>query len=213
MKNLLKLFCIALFSTFFLTNCDPDSDFQEKLIRAEVVDFNPLKADSAIFMDYQLDSDFLFITEFHEIGRCKISEKGKFSGYVNSPVYTYSIKERIHYPFIISDSTARIAYLIIRAFKAGKYMGNFVKCNSSYLINPVGNSYSIMIFSTKDLSVTGIDRTRYNFHREYDLKLKKGWNEVFHNQQTIINGFNTIRKETITNRAFEELKWRFVNNF
>jgi len=213
MIDFLKTYCFCIFTALFVS-CE--NDFTQIKIPITLGDYDSAAFDSVICLNYQLDTNYMEITEYYIMSKCKITESGTFNATYTVPLYTYPITERIHKPTVISDTTVKIGYSALHTYKNGIATGFLIKCNDAYFSNPTGNNHAIYIYVNKDVTINGSVRLNQNSTITHHLNLKKGWNEVVYTYNYIYNPANIIEAPTlnleVTNTTSENLKWRYIHN-
>ncbi len=211
MNILLKIFFFCTLTVLVLS-CE--NDLTAIKISGEIENYDPAAFDSIICLNYKLDTNYLRITAYHSMSKCSISKNGTFNATCTEPLYTYPITERIKTPTEISDTTVKIAYMRLQAYKNGKISGFLEKCNEAYMSNPMGNNHALYMYANKDVTVNGSVRPDQNTTITHRLSLKKGWNEIVYTYNYIYNPANIIEALTlnleVTNTTTENLRWRYI---
>lgn len=146
------------------------------------------------------------------LGKSAMLSNGKFSLVLTNPV----LNEIGSYPsgVVVSDTTAMIGYLhVLGAFKSGIYTGFVYKAN--YNLNDsikAGESESQFMYSDRIFTIKGTDKhvSTYNSKVNYNITIKKGWNEIVWRVVSVSNVATEV--ETVSNTVTSDLQWRYYPN-
>lgn len=207
-KWVLLLLCVTFFSCEKKETAEPASSITDNgIISGTIVNYSATAIDSIITYGYLNTSS---------IGKCKVSTEGKFTMSLPTPKL-----ERIgSVPGLtISDTTALTAmqegiYTNIHGFVTGEIM----KCN--YTTNTetnVGAAFSEFIYMDRPITIKGSenltlknDMFTINETLNYNVILKKGWNEIVTKiDASALNFAGGTITMSATNTRTDDLQWKF----
>jgi len=175
---------------------------------------------SGTIMNYPFaESDSIKVEYFSFAGGFSVTTDGKFSASLSIPYLRRfgSIKG-----VNVSDTTTLIGNTIFCSYKKDTKSVELLKCNfTTDSIKTAGMSFSDFIYVNKAFTVKGtqIETINYGIYSKnetyvYNLKFKKGWNEIVEKVNFYSSTGSIItEKVSFSNTITLDLQWKYLPNY
>jgi hypothetical protein len=200
-RDFLRTAIVCLFAVVALCSCDKD-DNKGNNVPTEVIVNNTI---TATVENSNGHKDKVDSVRLIDENRCEAANSvysdGKFTlklPSINDTLLDTIFMNDIPAGVTVSDSVAMVVDAYIDAYKSGKKSGAFYHGTTEWT--------SWLIYSNKDVTITGSATRDDKDTKKYNASLEKGWNIVY---QKDVNKADGKRESEITTQMPDSAKWHY----